>query len=562
MLENIWKIHLWVTKFIMICFLLSFSNLVKANSCHFVEYNLDLADIKNSVLRVEMTLQGSFEDEIAVDLPFKWAGVNYVKQVVNVQTEPEYKMRFVNNSDDHYAVITIPHHLNKIKITYEIHQKEGNPSDVHEAMIRTDLVHSPGYGIFATPVDWKESDATNISINWLNIEQGWKTISSHSITNRSNLKLKTQELLHAIYAAGNVRMYKISDDSSPVFLSLYGKFDITDDQILSDLDGIVIGQRTFFNDFDFPYYAISLIEGDNPASMGGTRLHNSFTAFLPKAMQKIEYYILFAHEHLHNWIGGKFKNNKDEELNYWWSEGFTEFYSRLIALRTKAIDRDVFINEVNQFLRAYYLSPVNKEPNSRIQKDFWNNYDVEKLPYNRGFVFAMYLNNLIKWQNLDKSLDDVMHDLIALKAKSKFSNSLFKNIMRKHVKNGIDKEFTQFIDKGDIIPTQYLNLPIEKRSMGKYYLGFNRDVFLEDKLIKEIDIKSNAYKAGLRNGQQVVSFEVPKGRGEPNQIITIKTTDGIFKFKPEHYDKIEIFQLKDTLSPEEVKQFDKFFGVQ
>ena len=193
--------------------------------------------------------------------------------------------------------------------------------------------------------------------------------------------LATQrQVLHSIYVAGKTRVCNIGDSSHPVFLSLYGSFQLKDKQIAADMKGIIQSQRKFFNDFDFPYYAISLIEGDSPSSMGGTRLFNSFTAFLPKGMQRTDYYILFAHEHLHNWLGGKISKNQDEELNYWWSEGFTDFYSRLIAARSKGISSKTFRQQINQFLQEYYLSPVAQEPNSRIKKDFWNNRDVEKLP--------------------------------------------------------------------------------------------------------------------------------------------------------------------------------------
>ena len=211
------------------------------------------------------------------------------------------------------------------------------------------------------------------------------------------------ELLHAVYIDGNVRMYQISNNSSPVFLSLYGTFDMNDQKIVHDLNEIIKSQRAFFQDYEFPYYAISLIEEKDLGSMGGTRLHNSFLAYLPQNMEQSNYYILFAHEHLHNWIGGKIRNNTQEELNYWWTEGFTDYYSRVIALRSGEILIDDFILECNEFLKNYYLSPVINEPNIRIAQDFWKDYDVEKLPYYRGFVFAIYLNDLIKKHDATKN---------------------------------------------------------------------------------------------------------------------------------------------------------------
>ena len=57
------------------------------------------------------------------------------------------------------------------------------------------------------------------------------------------------------------------------------------------------------------------------------------------------YYMYFAHEHFHTWVGGKIRNDKQEELNYWWSEGFTDYYSRVLALRSGGLSIEKFIDE-------------------------------------------------------------------------------------------------------------------------------------------------------------------------------------------------------------------------
>ena len=76
---------------------------------------------------------------------------------------------------------------------------------------------------------------------------------------------------------------------------------------------------------------------------------------------------------------------------------------------------------------------------------------------------------------------------------------------------------------------------------------------IKDGLIQEIDIKSNAYKAGLRNEQKATHWSCEKVNKDSDEIITITTTVGIFKFRPEHYNKIEIYQLKEDLSQLEEK---------
>lgn len=98
------------------------------------------------------------------------------------------------------------------------------------------------------------------------------------------------ELYSAVYAVGDLRVYKIVDQKNPVYLVLHGQFDLKDEEIASYINKIIKGQRTFFHDNDFPYYLISLIEGNQPRYMGRTGLTHSFTAFIPRGLDKTGLY--------------------------------------------------------------------------------------------------------------------------------------------------------------------------------------------------------------------------------------------------------------------------------
>ncbi|NBU53034.1 MAG: M61 family peptidase, partial [Alphaproteobacteria bacterium] len=168
-------------------------------------------------------------------------------------------------------------------------------------------------------------------------------------------------------------------------------------------------------------------------------------------MNHTDYYILFAHEHLHNWIGGKISNNERSSLDYWWSEGFTDYYARVLALRSGGISLEEFIDECNQILRNYYLSPVINQPNSKIKNSFWKNENVQKLPYARGFVFAVYLNSLIKLYDDTKSVDNIILDLFKIAKQQPFSVKSFKEIAKNYTFQGIEQEISRFIDQGKTI---------------------------------------------------------------------------------------------------------------
>nr|WP_253308632.1 hypothetical protein [Rickettsia endosymbiont of Ceutorhynchus assimilis] len=82
----------------------------------------------------------------------------------------------------------------------------------------------------------------------------------------------------------------------------------------------------------------------------------------------------------------------------------------------------------------------------------------------------------------------------------------------------------------------------------------------DEGIIKDIDIKSNAYKAGLRNKVKVIGYDFPKG-SDTDQIVTVKTTKGEFNFRPESSNKKEIYQFKAKLSEEDKIKIKKFFGI-
>lgn len=188
-----------------------------------------------------------------------------------------------------------------------------------EAVIRDSLVHAQEMKLFSILLaDLHVHKKIKVAINWGNIPQSWKMISPYGTRTQMRLNTTAYDLLLSFYVAGNVRMYKTGDDAHPIWVSLYGNFDIKDRKIISNLLHIIKSQRKFLNDFECPYYAISFIEGDNSHSYKGIGNRNGFAAFFPKGMSQTESYALFAHEHLHRWIHGNIRDPKPE-LKYWWS---------------------------------------------------------------------------------------------------------------------------------------------------------------------------------------------------------------------------------------------------
>ncbi len=116
---------------------------------------------------------------------------------------------------------------------------------------------------------------------------------------------------------------------------------------------------------------------------------------------------------MHEWIGNAIQN-KHEELNYWFSEGFTDYYTYKNRLRIKDISMDEWKKLFNaEVIKSHWKNPERNIPNYRIKDDFWKSRNVEKVPYRRGAIFAFWLDNQIMLKTQYKrSLDDLMREVL------------------------------------------------------------------------------------------------------------------------------------------------------
>ena len=161
---------------------------------------------------------------------------------------------------------------------------------------------------------------------------------------------------------------------------------------------------------------------------------------------------VFNHEMMHDWIGGKI-SMKNEQLNYWFSEGFTDYYAFKNRLRNNDLTFREWIESFNkEVVKPHWENPEKNKPNYVIKDDFWKNKNIEKLPYRRGAIFAFYLDNqIIKKSNYTKSLDDLMREILTIctTQNRKFTDDLFIDTLQKYLNQDISYFFQKHIINGE-----------------------------------------------------------------------------------------------------------------
>ena len=188
--------------------------------------------------------------------------------------------------------------------------------------------------------------------------------------------------------------------------------------------------------------------------------------------------IILLHEIYHHFN----KSNNSDYGTTWFSEGFTEFFCRFLSMKSFA-----FARECNHFIVKYMSNPYRNYPNTIMTKNnFWKNKFIEKLPYTKGFMYALYLYqkyNGIFIKRYIKLIQDI-------KIKNIYTDN---KTINKYLS---DTKFHDFIIKGATIEIK--SKKTFKMKCPK--IEFDLDYAIENHKIKNLKNDDHAFHLGLRNG--------------------------------------------------------------
>jgi predicted metalloprotease with PDZ domain len=344
----------------------------------------------------------------------------------------------------------------------------------------------------------ERSDA-RIMLRW----SGWPAGFEYA----SNLEhTQTTDPRHSVFIGGrDLRIVQ----SGPLRLAIRGQYPFTDAELAADLAKILKAERDFFaDDAAAPYLvAASSIETGPSQSFRGTWKDGAFAMVTSASMTREELRPFLAHELFHAWNPARLGVPTGPK-DYWFSEGFTDFYARRFLQRARLISSTEFANAWNEMFRAYGASPAKTMPGAQAAKGFWTDPYAEKIPYQRGAMLAALWDWRLRQRGL--SLDSV------LRAQSEAFRSapdaglteLFIGAMNRAGVD-IDGDVAKYINEGAAI-----DLPndifapcgtLETVTAPSFELGFD-PVPSSDGTLTATHIKPGAaaYRAGLREGMTIV----------------------------------------------------------
>lgn len=373
-----------------------------------------------------------------------------------------------------------------------------------------------------------------IEFRWAGFDApGWNTVTSFG-PGPGPIRARVSPGLarHALFMAGDFRLVERDVGGGRLGIAIVPEdWGFTDDRFADLAARIVEAQRDFFDDRTDPWYLIALTPNGRATasslSLGGTGLTNCFALYCntgldlsPGAMHLNRVVHLLSHEHFHTWNGMKIRIDAPEGAAYWFSEGFTDFYGRRLAWAAGLSTDEQFAGELNASLSRYDRSPVRNAPNERIAAEFWTNGDVGRLPYARGDMIALALDERIRAVSGGRrSLDDLMRGLYRRAAAGEpplDTDGLLALIERETSAEFAATLRACILEGADVpIPERLTEPPLVLGSgqMREYDPGFDPVGSHAAGRITGVRPDGPAYEAGLRDGQVFRSFTTEPGEG-------------------------------------------------
>jgi predicted metalloprotease with PDZ domain len=406
-------------------------------------------------------------------------------------------------------------------------------ASTHHPITTETFFHGLGGTFLLTPAPGGgQPEEYEVIVRW-KLPKGWRAVCSWGTGPSVGARLAPENVRQAVYLAGRLVMHTTDvPGAGELTVALLDKFGFSAAEFADFAAGIIAGQCAFMHEEHFPPFVVTAIPVGAAADGGelrtaGMGLYHSFALCLsPRANLSDGVEHLFAHELFHTWNGRLLRAADPEETAYWFTEGFTDYYALRILFESGRWKADTYARWLNRHLREYAANPARNATNDDIRDGFWKSrHTIGEAPYQRGLLLGLRWHKLARDHGVGEGFDRLLWRLVerARNAKFELSNDVLREEGRQILGDWFVPEFDRYVVRAETIdvPADVLAPELVGRveTVHAYELGFDRERSLRDNRVRLLVAGSAAAKAGLREGDELVDWEIP---GEPDAKVQIQ----------------------------------------
>jgi predicted metalloprotease with PDZ domain len=548
-------------QWLIACLLLVLSSQASFSQCAYppstsrkiLNYSLQpfVADGKMT-LHVTLEFKGGPEGKAALELPSEWAGQTRLDKAVTDLRAISDQTTISDTASPSRKSLRFPPNAT-VRISYVLVKDWDSPLNSgtrFRAVLEPEYFQVTSNAALVHP-ELEPSSIVDVHFDWKELSPKWSLATSFGTDDRcQSFHGAWHHVQDALFAGGDFRIRRIAVANKPLIVAIRGKWNFTDDEWISQLQKIIGMERALWQDNNFPYYLVTLAPVDQErGSTGGTALTNAFMMHLSR-QDSLSYVVLstLAHETFHTWNPYKMGRPGDPGV-YWFQEGFTVYYADLILFRGGVLSLPEYVDHTNEILRNYVLAPERNISNEELTERYSKERSLGKLPYWRGAVLALWLDSQIRHATRNrKSLDTLMLDLVhqatarqQVPHKNPDLPLTTKRILQtaaKYLSATSRHRLRQYVELGETIPApeSALGSCVQLRTdmIPKFDLGMDENTLRTKKLVADVRPDTEAFKAGLRDGQQVIGMSIYWNDPLKPAKLTVHTAEGnrIFEYYP------------------------------
>ncbi|WGM38457.1 hypothetical protein [Caulobacter sp. NIBR1757] len=463
-------------------------------------------------IAVELSFAGDADGETRLVVPDEWAGNaelwKHIKAISvdgGTMREAGPARRVISHRPG--AALTVRYRL--------VNGYDGDPApgtgNPYRPVIRPTWFQLIGDAAF---LEVEGRQETPVQVRWTSWPKAWRHASDLDHGERGRT-LRSQELIDSVSVGGTaLSIHEREIEGGRLRFAALGEWDFKTSAFADELASIVSAQRRFWGDANGPFFVslTPIAPAGDWRSAGGTGRGDGFALFSTRnATGGLRY--LIAHEHIHSWIPARLGRMPPvEQTDYWFSEGFTDFYALRTLLNSGGWSLEAYVDKLNEEMAAHDVSPARTWSNSRIAEAFWTDKLAQRLPYRRGMLLAYRWDQMIRVRTAGaKDLDDVM---LAMQDRARgpgpkpLVREAFRLAMRDVAGIDITADLTALVENGEAfeLPDDLFGdcARVTRETRGVFERGWEAKQVPGGVVFDQVKVGSNAWKAGIRDGMTLL----------------------------------------------------------
>lgn len=517
-------------------------------------------------LEVEMDFRADRSGVTRVDLPDAWSGATKLYRAIHDIHADGARVSMSGPA----TVVLASDPGAEVRLTYKVRQDFEGPLSVSNGSTPFRPVTQPGW---FTAVGWTTFAAIEgrrpdpVEFRWGATPQGWTLASD--LDGKPQGVRRADDLLDSIMTGGEgMTLIERPAAGGMLRMAFHGEWKFSE-QKLAELQGrIAETSADFWKDrgknFLMVVTPLAAPKGETVQyglGLGG----DAFSLWATSDVDEASLRHILAHEHQHAWFPSKVggvRTGPDEPLDYWLSEGFTDFYTLRILLRSGVWSLDDFVADYNRILKNYAVSPVRDAPNGLIAARFWQDRAVADLPYQRGLMLAaLWDDRMRRASNGARDLDQV---ILAMKdAPDAAKGDAVERLKTEYAALGggdLAADYRRYVDGGArvLLPADLFGecASVRTLELPSFDRGFDEAATDQSGgVVAGVETTGPAYAAGLRNGMRILGRGV-ESDWDPRIDVIFQVQDGksvrMIRYKPLGHETVRLqrIELAANMTPQ------------